>query len=137
MTLSDHFDNLSFSMLKEVRQTLISRKGKVTEEFSSPLRWVDDPCPGYLSKLGVGVSLLGESEVHRLGVIILFDEKEIPNQSKKIRSIFKNKLNKIKKMLLKQYKELERSYGLLERPRREDRMGEEIQARIQQYLQEV
>lgn len=134
MNLQYHFDSIVFDMLTEFRIYAHNRGGKVDLIFAQPLEWQYEE-KGYSSTLGAVVSGFNPPGSFRLGLVIFFPFEDLPNDSSRnLRSVFRRDSLRAKKKLIKQYKEIEKKYGYLERPDGEGSMGSEISTSIQQYL---
>jgi hypothetical protein len=107
MTNQDIFDDVAFACLKEFRQYVAGRGGKVVLEFARPLRRVDDPISSYSTVVGSTVTLYDNPMQYRIAVTLAFFLDEIPRGSRDKRSLFKSQLLRVKKQLMKQYRELE------------------------------
>ena len=116
MNLSDIFDDVAFSMLKEARLTIESRGGKVSADFVKPLKRSSEPLECYYTYLGVIVNnIKNESNSPiRVGVALIIPTDEIPLENRKKRGMFRRNLVRAKGKILDQYIGLEKKYGYVD-----------------------
>jgi hypothetical protein len=120
MTTKDLFDEVAFGMLKDFRGYVESRGGYVEAEFVKPFQKVDDPAPTYVTVLGTAVRTKYSDQAYRVGVTLAIMPDELPSNSRGKRALFKAQIVRVKKSMVKQYKEIELRHAYEPFPPNED-----------------
>jgi len=100
------FDDEAFRMLRDFRQWMSSTDSRflVDVEFVSPLTYLDEH--EALTSI-VGINVIHPTKgPYRLGVTLIFPIVELPLTMKPLRSGFRSQMRKVKKSMIRQFKEL-------------------------------
>lgn len=106
--LRDLFDEEAFRMVTDFSSCASTLKPdfKIVEEFVSPLLYNKELLK-VEAVLGVKVVSVKGGEKKRIGVVLLLDPLELSPPIKKVRSLVRDQMRKIKKSFIKQLKEIE------------------------------
>jgi len=116
VTIGDIFDDVAFSMLREVRMTIESRGGKVISDFVKPIKKTNQPVDCYYSFLGVMVNNIKHETTAplRVGITLIIPSDEVPLENRKIRGMFRRNLVRAKSKILDEYIRLENKHGYVD-----------------------